>query len=140
MPINLHIFEDRYQAMINWCIEMDQPFGINLIRQGTEANGPLAIPHDIGVTARITEVENLPEGRMNIVALGESRFRILQLKYELPYLVGQVEFYPFENMDDRALTQSVIRLRPWVERYMDILTSISELSLDPHPSGKIPLP
>jgi uncharacterized protein len=139
MPLNLHIFEERYKQMIGWCLEMDQPFGVILIRQGLEAHGPLAVPHEVGVTARITEVEQLSEGRMNITALGESRFRVVQLNYDLPYLSGQVEFFPFENPDPRALTQSVIRLRPWVERYMEILTRVSEISLDPHQLPRDPL-
>jgi uncharacterized protein len=130
MPLNLHIFEPRYQEMIRWCLDMDQPFGVTLIRQGVEALGPLAEPHEIGTTARIIEVEHLSEGRMNIVALGETRFRIVRLKHDLPYLLGEVEMYPLEDLSDRDFTRSMMELRPWVQRYMEILTRIREINLD----------
>ena len=77
MPLSLHIFEDRYKRMIGECIDSGNPFGVVLIKRGQEANGPLAEPHEIGCTARIIEVEPLSEGRMNIVVLGQKRFRIL---------------------------------------------------------------
>jgi uncharacterized protein len=131
MPLNLHIFEPRYQQMIRWCLDMDQPFGVILIRQGAEAGGPLAEPHEIGTTARIIEVENLEEGRMNIVALGETRFRVLHLIHDLPYLVGEVEVYPFSDLKEQDFTRLVLELRPWIERYMEILTSIRDINLDP---------
>jgi uncharacterized protein len=131
MPLQLHIFEERYKRMIQLCLDQRQPFGVVLIRHGREALGPLAEPHYVGCTARIIEVEPLSEGLMNIVALGQQRFRVLSLNYEQPYLVGKVELYPIEALDTHDLADQGRILLPWVKRYMEILTRASDADLDP---------
>ena len=131
MPLQLHIFEDRYKRMIRECLAGRQPFGVVLIRHGREAMGPLAEPYEIGCTARILEVKPLSEGRMNIVALGQKRFRILSLNYANPYLIGEVEYYPLVDSQKRSLSDTGHRLFPWVKRYMQILTEASDMNLDP---------
>jgi len=131
MPLNLHIFEQRYKRMIRQCLEANQPFGVVLIRTGKEALGPLAEPHEVGCTARIVNAEYLEEGRMNIMALGENRFRILSLSFDQPFLVGKVELYPLEDSNDGMLTRTMLELRPWVKRYMQILTETSDVTLNP---------
>lgn len=130
MPLTLHIFEERYKRLIGRCLEERHPFGVVLIREGSEALGPLAEPYYIGCSARILEVERLEEGRMNIVALGQQRFRILSLNHEKPYLTGLVEHFPLDESNKTALKRSGRRLFPWVKRYMEILTRISEVDLD----------
>jgi Lon protease-like protein len=124
MPINLHIFEDRYKEMMSLCIDTRQPFGVVLIRQGEEALGPLAEPHPIGCTAQITQVERLAEGRMNIIAVGLERFQILALNHEKPYLVGRVKLLPFGSADAHTMEQAGQQLRPWVERYLAVLSRV----------------
>lgn len=90
MILPLHIFEERYKIMVRRCLEQSQPFGVVLIRSGKEAGGP-AEPFAVGTTARITEVQRLEDGRMNLIAMGESRFRVRSLRRDEPYLVGDVE-------------------------------------------------
>ncbi|MBF6600779.1 MAG: LON peptidase substrate-binding domain-containing protein [Dehalococcoidia bacterium] len=60
MRLPLHIFEERYKIMVRECIDEDAPFGVVLIRSGAEVGGG-AIPHDVGTTARIIQVEYLDE-------------------------------------------------------------------------------
>src|SRR5207247_6173582 len=73
--VPLHIFEERYKLMINGCIERDEPFGLVLLGGGAEEESERTI-HRVGVTARITEVDRLDGGKMNILCEGEARFRI----------------------------------------------------------------
>ena len=87
----LHVFEERYRLMIGRCIDERAPFGVVLIRSGEEVGGD-AEPRDIGTTARVARVQRLPDGRMNLIAVGERRFRITALDRDEPYLRGQVEF------------------------------------------------
>src|SRR5215207_7429183 len=94
MPLSLHIFEDRYKEMISRCLQDNTPFGVLLIKEGVEALGPLAQPHSIGCTAQITQVQPLDEGRMNLIAIGHERFKLLSLDYALPYLMGDIERFP----------------------------------------------
>jgi Lon protease-like protein len=90
MRMPLHIFEERYRTMIRECIEEDAPFGVLLIREGAEVGGG-AVPHNTGTTARITQVEYLEDGRMNIFTIGAQRFRVSQISTEREYLTGDVE-------------------------------------------------
>ena len=44
MPLPLHIFEERYKAMIGDCINRNAPFGVLLIREGREVGAPATPP------------------------------------------------------------------------------------------------
>ena len=90
MRLPLHIFEERYKLMIGTCMVRDQTFGVALIRSGPEVGGPAEV-HPTGTTARIVEVDRLPEGRMNLVAVGVDRFRILEQYDDQPYAHGRVK-------------------------------------------------
>src|SRR5436853_683939 len=93
MRLPLHIFEDRYKLMIGTCMVTDQTFGVSLIQSGREVGGPAEV-HPVGTTARIVEVERLPEGRLNLVAVGVDRFRIIERIDGQPYAQGRVELLP----------------------------------------------
>jgi Lon protease-like protein len=86
----VHVFEERYKQMISWCLEHDSPFGVLLIRSGSEV-GEGADPCDVGTTAAIIRVQHLDEGRMNLVCLGRRRFRVSRRVRESPYVVAEAE-------------------------------------------------
>ena len=98
MRLPLHIFEERYKAMIGDCIDRDAPFGVVLIREGPEVGGP-AEPYRVGTSARINQVQRLEEGRMNLLALGEQRFDLVEIIQEVPHMVGRVA-YKSESLGD----------------------------------------
>lgn len=130
MPLPLHIFEPRYQQMINTCLKDDRSFGVVLIQRGSEALGPLAEPHKVGCTARIIEVQPLSEGRMNISTIGERRFRIHSLNYDKPYLIGEVEYFPLPAEDAEVLNPAADRLIPKMHQYIDLLNKFEEVNLN----------
>jgi Lon protease-like protein len=105
MRMPLHIFEERYKVMIRECIEEDAPFGVLLIRVGAEVGGA-AVPHGVGTTARINQVEYLDDGRMNIFAIGERRFRVVELHTTQAYLSGEVEIV--ESEPDSAAARAMM--------------------------------
>ncbi len=127
MPLQLHIFEDRYKRMLEDCRAADSRFGIVLIREGVESNGPLAVPYSIGCIAQIGSVENLSEGRFNIYTVGQERFQILELRHERPYLVGMVEPYPLRISELLTVQNSIQTLRPWIERYLRSVSPNEEI-------------
>ena len=90
MALPLHIFEERYKAMIGDCLDREEPFGIVLIKEGREVGEP-AEPFRIGTTARIVQSETLEEGRLNILTRGEHRFELVEITQQLPHLAGQVK-------------------------------------------------
>lgn len=86
----LHIFEERYKLLIGECVAQQSPFGVVLIKSGSEVGGP-AEPYEVGTTARIARVQHLPDGRMNLVAVGSERFRIVEITQRRPFLRARVE-------------------------------------------------
>ena len=91
MVLPLRIFEERYKVMIGACQVTDQLFGVLLIRSGREVGEP-AVPERVGCTARITRLDRLADGQMNILTVGEQRFRLLGPPRTTPegYLEGDV--------------------------------------------------
>nr|CAA9261322.1 Uncharacterized protein, similar to the N-terminal domain of Lon protease [uncultured Armatimonadetes bacterium] len=88
MPLPLHIFEERYREMVNRCLQENRPFGVVLITSGVAEGGGPATTRAVGCTARISHVERLHDGRMNILVVGGERFRILRTDESLPYRTG----------------------------------------------------
>lgn len=135
MVLPLHIFEDRYQEMINRCLGNNEPFGVVLIREGLEVGGNATV-FDIGTTAHITQVNQLGGGRMNIATLGVERFRIREV-YDgrASYLIGAVEDFPFNKNDVASIAHEAALLGPLLTRYLDLVAHLSgaNVSLDELP-------
>jgi hypothetical protein len=126
MSLPLHIFEERYKLMITRCVERSEPFGVVLIRTGEEV-GPGATIYEIGTTAHITQVERLPGGRMNIASLGYKRFKVIELHFDEPYLVGLVEDFPVLNAQPMGAKAITAKLRPVLQSYLDIFAELGNL-------------
>ena len=97
----LHIFEPRYRLLIRRSVEGQRPFGIVLIRSGTEIGGG-AEPYEVGTEAKIVAETALPNGRSYIVTRGGRRFAVESVIADAePYLVGRVRYLD-EPDGDRA--------------------------------------
>jgi Lon protease-like protein len=87
--VPLHIFEERYKKLIGERLEEGE-FGIVLAEDDTV--------RECGTEARITQlIEEMDDGRMNVLVQGERRFRIIEVREpadpEADYLSAEVEFY-----------------------------------------------
>jgi len=93
VALPLHIFEERYRLMVDRCIERGEGFGVVLIREGREVgplNGEIAA---VGTTAVIRKAGRYPDGRLDILTVGQRRFHVEAVDSDSePYLVGQVSF------------------------------------------------
>jgi len=80
----LHIFEPRYKRMIRDVMASEEPFGVVLSRENGMAT--------TGCTASVRRVaRNYDDGRMDILTLGESAYRIGELHKGNEYLEATVE-------------------------------------------------
>ena len=122
MALPLHIFEERYKAMIGDCLEREEPFGIVLIKEGQEAGEP-AEPFRIGTTARIVQTERLEEGRMNILTRGEHRFELVEITQQLPHLAGRVKILEEDPGDEPSVATAEI-----AEGYASFLRNLTALA------------
>lgn len=123
--VPLHIFEDRYKAMIGECLAK---------QEASEANGEFGIVYlrgkhaqRVGCTARVKQlVRRYDDGKMDILAVGQRRFEILFTNDQKPYLRAAVQFF---DDDDSGGPED-----PDVERartlFRDVLEKL-EVSADP---------
>jgi Lon protease-like protein len=100
MALLLHIFEERYKRMIRCYLEGDATFGVVLIREGSKVGKP-ATPHLVGTCAQVIDVERLPDGRINLLTVGQERFRINHFWEEDGCLRGDVTFFEDEASPPR---------------------------------------
>jgi Lon protease-like protein len=99
MDLPLNVFESRYRRLVSECLEVNEPFGVALIREGFEVGYDSAEAYSVGCTARI--VNTMPSGgrRLMISTRGEQRFRIVERLHEEPYPSATVE-YPVDELSD----------------------------------------
>jgi Lon protease-like protein len=117
--VPLHVFEERFKAMMTRCLEDESEFGIVWL-----ADDGL---REVGCACAIAEVvERDEEGRLNLLARGTRPFQILAREERLPYPAGTVEF-----LDDRdeALDGSLAALAR--ETYAALVEQATDNRPDP---------
>jgi Lon protease-like protein len=83
----------------------------------------------------------LEGGRLNITAVGGTRFRILSLfDGSSPFLIGEVEPVELIVQDPLQLSSAGAELRKWVERYLSRLNVAGKSSHDPQLLPREPVP
>jgi Lon protease-like protein len=88
----LHIFEPRYREMVTDAAATDRLIGLVLLRPGWEPAYEGRPPvYRIGCSGVITHMEQLRDGRYNIVLRGLERFRILSEDHSKAYRRAMVE-------------------------------------------------
>jgi Lon protease-like protein len=93
-PLPLRVFEARYIDMVSDCMKKDMPFGVLLIRSGTEAGAPVTT-WGTGTLARIIDWYQGSDGLLGITAIGEQRFRLLSSERQADGLnIGEIELLP----------------------------------------------
>lgn len=82
--------------MAKACLKDGTPFGVCAIREGKEVGTP-AVPFEVGTTAKIREWDMPQLGVLEIIAVGEARFRVVSHRARQDGLVlGQIELLPAE--------------------------------------------
>jgi Lon protease-like protein len=105
----LHIFEQRYRAMVADAVAGDRLIGMVLLRPGWEGRyEERPEVYSIGTAGLITFSEQYGDGRYNIVLRGLEKFRILGEDAAKPYRVAHVQPLP-EEPD--ATARALIRAR-----------------------------
>jgi Lon protease-like protein len=89
LPIPLHVFEDRYRQMFGRILDGERRFGVVAVAKGLEVGGP-ASHHPVGCVAEVRDVRRYPDGRLDVVAHGQRRFRIDGVVQASPYIVAEV--------------------------------------------------
>jgi Lon protease-like protein len=128
----LHIFEDRYKLMIRGCLANNQPFGV-VLAKNKQAQSPNVANvysddlYNVGTTAQITAVENLSDGRMNLITVGQDRFIIQDIHPSADdYLIGRVDPFPLEEAENpQRIAGLMKKLQPIIRQYINHLADAS---------------
>ena len=122
----LHIFEPRYREMVRDAIEgsgriaMIQPH-----RLDDDNKAPL---YAVGCVGELVGVEELDDGRFNIVLLGSNRFRLVrETDGDTPYRCAEVDIEAFDDGEPEPL-QMIQRAE--VEREARRLGDVMGLAVD----------
>ena len=106
IPLPLHIFEERYKEMIQFCMDNNAEFGVVLYNEHDLS--------DVGCTAIVQELlKEYEDGRMDILAEGIRRFSIERIIDQKSYLEAEVRFLelPTESAPaDKTLQENAFRL------------------------------
>ena len=122
----LHIFETRYREMVKDAIDgagriaMIQP-----LRDDEDNKAPL---YEVGCVGDIVGIEELDDGRFNIVLLGSDRFRLLrESESDSAYRCAEVDIGAFDDGDPPPLS---LGQRAEVEREARRLGDARGLAID----------
>ncbi|WP_090854690.1 LON peptidase substrate-binding domain-containing protein [Nocardioides lianchengensis] len=95
VSVPLHVFEDRYRALVHHLLRVDDPtervFGSVGIREGYEVgdHGAQSL-YRVGCKVLLTEVEAQADGSFDVVAVGLDRIELERLDTSGPFPVGHV--------------------------------------------------
>jgi Lon protease-like protein len=100
-PLPLRIFEPRYVDMVRHCMRERCPFGVLLIRAGSEVGAGASDTSQIGTTARIVDFNPLPDGLLGITCIGEHKFSVAKRWQQANGLnLGDIEYSEREERVD----------------------------------------
>ena len=98
----LHIFEPRYREMVKDAI--DGPGRIAMIQPHRIDDDNQAPLYAVGCVGEVVGVEELDDGRYNIVLLGSNRFRVIkEAEVDAPYRCADVDIEAFDDEEPEPL-------------------------------------
>jgi Lon protease-like protein len=117
--IPLHIFEERYKTMIQMCLGEEREFGIVWLSDDGL--------REVGCACAVDRViEQMADGRMNLLVRGTRPFRVLERQGHLPYPAGVIEF-----VEDREDEIDAELARGAHEAYAELYKRATERDPDP---------
>lgn len=127
VPLPLHIFEPRYRQMLKDIRVQDNLFGLSFF-DAEESGREIPPAGHLGCVGEVTEVQQLPDGRSNILALGLIRYRVESyVERDEPYLVGEVSFFEDDAEDEDLLA---LRVEETSAMFMRIARAVRTINND----------
>jgi Lon protease-like protein len=136
----LHIFEDRYRALVRDLLAVDDPadrvFGIVAIREGYEVGDHgMQSSHRVGTLVQLVGHEAYDDGRFDIEVVGRQRIRVNDLLTDGDYLRADAEL-----VDDPsgAVAEGVVEAQRATAAFQEYRERLSELRGGPVLAGELP--
>ncbi|HEV8483186.1 MAG TPA: LON peptidase substrate-binding domain-containing protein [Blastocatellia bacterium] len=126
----LHIFEERYKQMIRFATDNGDLFGLSYRADAQVDVDTFLDPGSVGCLARISASMPLEEGRINLIAIGVVRYRILEIKQLVPFLLARVEPFRDDTERDSGVEELFTEIRGLCVRFL-VVAGILDESGDP---------
>jgi Lon protease-like protein len=125
--LNLHIFEPRYQQLINDTVKTKKPFGIPAV-----VNKKLG---GLGTSVALNNVTNVQaDGQMDIRTEGQLIFRVVRWEKLYPgklYSAAVVDFPEIDETGDAALMRKIVSATKKLHGLLNVKKKL------PKPEGKL---
>ena len=125
IALPLHIFEERYRAMVQRCLDTSSPFGDRPHPRGPRGRAAQRRRRRscrsacVGTFAEIREASKYVDGRWDLLTVGTGRFVVREVIADRePYLLGEVEELGDALGDEEAAEELVRRV---TRRFVDYL-------------------
>ena len=126
----LHIFEERYKRMIRFATDNGGIFGLSY-RADAEVDVETSLDlGSVGCLAKISASMPLEEGKMNLIAIGVVRYRILEIKQLAPFLLARVEPFRDDTEQDSVVEELFKEIRGLCIKFL-VVAGILDESGDP---------
>jgi len=127
-PQPLHIFEPRYRQLLQDCLAADRRFGIAYVAPDPAPDAdPVPAAGDVGCVALIQSNQALPDGRSNILTVGERRFVLrCWISSTHPYRVAEIEEFDDDPSDAAEVTTLAADVREGFGRLARALGVLTE--------------
>ena len=103
----LHIFEPRYREMVRDAVDGDGRIAMIQPQLVEAADDRDQLLYAVGCVGEIVSLEELEDGRFNIVLNGSNRFRLMnEVKLETPYRIGDLDVGAFDDREPPALAMA----------------------------------
>lgn len=122
----LHIFEERYKAMMRHAIDNGSLFGLSYRTDAQVGRDTPPEAGSIGCIARINAVMPLDQGRMNVLSTGLIRYRIASLRQTEPFLIALVETFGDDLEPGADLTRMVEDTEAMASQFLEAAQSLDE--------------
>jgi ATP-dependent Lon protease len=136
-PQPLHIFEPRYRQLLSDSLAGDRRFGVTYVTPPrAPGEDPAPSPGDLGCVALIRSTQQLPDGRSNILAVGERRFVLVEwCAGDRPYRLGRVEEFDDEPGDQGEAEAIAVGVR---QDFTRLVRALGLLTDREHDSVELP--
>ena len=126
LVLPLNIFEQRYRQLVRDLLDGPEPrrFGVIAIREGRETGitGVSAL-YEVGCLAMVREVNELSDGRYELITVGTDRFKLHDIDDSQPYLRGQLELLAEETGEETEAQLVAIAVQRSFRAYLDVLAT-----------------
>lgn len=129
MVLPLHIFEPRYQLLMEHRLKADPAFGIVLTKHGREV-GDQPETYAVGTAASLLRVLRYEDGRYDIAVRGGRRFRIQSSDWSQHYLTASIEWIAAGEEIASGSGRLLVQVKRAFNDYIDALERSASVSLD----------